>query len=55
MSGFNVEYGSLGFAVIFIAEYGIILFISLLFSYIFIGAGITAAPLYLAVGAISSA
>ena len=55
VSGFNVEYGSLGFAVIFIAEYGMILFISLLFSYIFMGVRITAAALYLAVGAIRSA
>ena len=28
MSGFNIEYGRGGFALLFIAEYGIILFFS---------------------------
>nr|ALO76389.1 NADH deshydrogenase subunit 1 [Rhagophthalminae sp. GENSP01] len=37
VSGFNVEYGSGGFALIFLAEYSNILFISMLYSYIFFG------------------
>lgn len=35
VSGFNVEYGSVKFAIIFIAEYGIIYFFSVLSSYLF--------------------
>jgi NADH-ubiquinone oxidoreductase chain 1 len=35
VSGFNVEYGSGGFALIFLAEYASILFMSLLFCIIF--------------------
>jgi NADH-ubiquinone oxidoreductase chain 1 len=38
VSGFNVEYSSGGFALIFIAEYARILFMSILFSLMFIGA-----------------
>jgi NADH-ubiquinone oxidoreductase chain 1 len=37
VSGFNVEYGGGGFALIFLAEYASILFISLLFCIIFLG------------------
>jgi len=37
VSGFNVEYSSGGFALIFIAEYARILFISMLFVVLFIG------------------
>nr|NP_976151.1 NADH dehydrogenase subunit 1 [Tricholepidion gertschi]AAO40218.1 NADH dehydrogenase subunit 1 [Tricholepidion gertschi] len=37
VSGFNVEYGGSGFAMIFMAEYVSILFMSLLFSIIFLG------------------
>lgn len=37
VSGFNIEYISGLFAIIFIAEYGIILFIRFLFSIIFLG------------------
>jgi len=36
VSGFNIEYGSLGFALIFIAEYARIIFISYIFSLIFV-------------------
>jgi len=36
VSGFNVEYGSAGFAVLFIAEYGNIYFMSWLFSVLFL-------------------
>jgi NADH-ubiquinone oxidoreductase chain 1 len=35
VSGFNVEYGAVGFALIFIAEYARILFISSLFVFLF--------------------
>ena len=37
MSGFNVEYGSVKFSVIFIAEYGIIYFLRVLTRCIFLG------------------
>lgn len=36
VSGFNIEYGSAEFAIIFMAEYGIIYFLSILTSYLFI-------------------
>jgi NADH-ubiquinone oxidoreductase chain 1 len=36
VSGFNVEYGRVGFALIFMAEYASIYFISSLFVYVFI-------------------
>ena len=35
VSGFNVEYGSVKFAMIFMAEYGIIYILSLLTAFIF--------------------
>lgn len=37
VSGFNIEYGSGGFALIFLAEYARILFIRIFFSLIFLG------------------
>nr|ADO60536.1 NADH dehydrogenase subunit 1 [Drilus flavescens] len=37
VSGFNIEYSSGGFALIFLAEYSSILFMSFLFSLIFLG------------------
>nr|URH16942.1 NADH dehydrogenase subunit 1 [Nasutitermes pinocchio] len=37
VSGFNVEYGGGGFALIFLAEYASILFMSLLFCILFLG------------------
>nr|ALO77102.1 NADH deshydrogenase subunit 1 [Eurypogon sp. EUR01] len=37
VSGFNVEYSSGGFAMIFLAEYSSILFMSFIFSFIFLG------------------
>ena len=36
VSGFNVEYGSVGFALIFMAEYARIFFMSILFVFFFI-------------------
>nr|QYJ56040.1 NADH dehydrogenase subunit 1 [Anopheles sacharovi] len=40
VSGFNVEYSSGGFALIFLAEYSSILFMSMLFVVIFLGSNI---------------
>nr|AFU50276.1 NADH dehydrogenase subunit 1 [Donacia distincta] len=40
VSGFNVEYSSGGFAMIFLAEYGNILFMSMLCCFLFMGANI---------------
>nr|YP_010350422.1 NADH dehydrogenase subunit 1 [Ixodes trichosuri]UOK09903.1 NADH dehydrogenase subunit 1 [Ixodes trichosuri] len=37
VSGFNIEYGSWGFAVLFMAEYGNMIFFSLISSYLFMG------------------
>lgn len=37
VSGFNIEYGGGGFALIFLAEYSRIIFISLIFSLMFLG------------------
>nr|QKE61515.1 NADH dehydrogenase subunit 1 [Dipseliopoda sp. AJB-2020] len=37
VSGFNIEYGSGGFSMIFMAEYSMILFMSLLFCIMFLG------------------
>jgi len=39
VSGFNIEYGRGGFALLFLAEYGRIIFISYLIAVVFIGAG----------------
>nr|YP_009564653.1 NADH dehydrogenase subunit 1 [Hoplasoma unicolor]QAY81950.1 NADH dehydrogenase subunit 1 [Hoplasoma unicolor] len=40
VSGFNVEYSSGGFAMIFLAEYSSILFMSMLSSFLFLGANL---------------
>nr|ABB90930.1 NADH dehydrogenase subunit 1 [Grylloblatta sculleni] len=40
VSGFNVEYSSGGFALIFLSEYASILFMSMLFCVIFLGSGL---------------
>ena len=37
VSGFNIEYGRGGFALLFLAEYGIIIFISYLLTILFLG------------------
>nr|YP_010895157.1 NADH dehydrogenase subunit 1 [Iteaphila macquarti]WJW73683.1 NADH dehydrogenase subunit 1 [Iteaphila macquarti] len=47
VSGFNVEYSSGGFALIFLAEYASILFMSMLFSVIFLGCDIYSLSFYL--------
>nr|YP_010758070.1 NADH dehydrogenase subunit 1 [Gunungiella wangi]WEU80075.1 NADH dehydrogenase subunit 1 [Gunungiella wangi] len=38
VSGFNIEYGSGGFALIFLSEYSMIMFMSMIFSVMFLGA-----------------
>nr|YP_010728423.1 NADH dehydrogenase subunit 1 [Stictochironomus akizukii]WEF49651.1 NADH dehydrogenase subunit 1 [Stictochironomus akizukii] len=40
VSGFNVEYGAGGFALIFLAEYASILFMSMLFVLLFLGSNV---------------
>lgn len=50
VSGFNVEYRSGGFALIFMAEYARILFISILFSLIFLGRDIYSLIFFIKLG-----
>nr|YP_010166659.1 NADH dehydrogenase subunit 1 [Leconectes striatellus]QRV62750.1 NADH dehydrogenase subunit 1 [Leconectes striatellus] len=47
VSGFNVEYSSGGFALIFLSEYSSILFMSMLFSVIFLGSNLFSLIFYL--------
>nr|YP_009926458.1 NADH dehydrogenase subunit 1 [Saron marmoratus]QNH68801.1 NADH dehydrogenase subunit 1 [Saron marmoratus] len=47
VSGFNVEYSGGGFALIFMAEYSSILFMSGFFSVVFLGSGMLSAVFYL--------
>nr|YP_009350623.1 NADH dehydrogenase subunit 1 [Labritermes buttelreepeni]AQP27473.1 NADH dehydrogenase subunit 1 [Labritermes buttelreepeni] len=53
VSGFNVEYGGGGFALIFLAEYASILFMSLLFCVIFLGSDLYSFIFYVSVVFIS--
>nr|URX52641.1 NADH dehydrogenase subunit 1 [Glyptotermes brevicaudatus] len=53
VSGFNVEYGAGGFALIFLAEYASILFMSLLFCVIFLGCNLDSLMFYISVTFIS--
>nr|WON65867.1 NADH dehydrogenase subunit 1 [Macrotermes subhyalinus] len=53
VSGFNVEYGGGGFALIFLAEYASILFMSLLFCIIFLGSDLYSFFFYISVVFIS--
>lgn len=53
VSGFNVEYGAGGFALIFLAEYARILFMRMLFSLIFLGSYIISFFFFLKLGFIS--
>nr|YP_010946491.1 NADH dehydrogenase subunit 1 [Cyrtonotula maculosa]WGO57209.1 NADH dehydrogenase subunit 1 [Cyrtonotula maculosa] len=53
VSGFNVEYSSGGFALIFLAEYASILFMSMLFCVIFLGNDINTLFFYLKLSLIS--
>nr|YP_010166672.1 NADH dehydrogenase subunit 1 [Lioporeus pilatei]QRV62763.1 NADH dehydrogenase subunit 1 [Lioporeus pilatei] len=53
VSGFNVEYSSGGFALIFLSEYSSILFMSVLFSIMFLGSNLFSFLFYLSVVYIS--
>nr|AQP28581.1 NADH dehydrogenase subunit 1 [Amitermes sp. E TB-2017] len=53
VSGFNVEYGAGGFALIFLAEYASILFMSLLFCIIFLGSDLYSFFFYVKLTSIS--
>nr|UQJ75273.1 NADH dehydrogenase subunit 1 [Pterotermes occidentis]URX54395.1 NADH dehydrogenase subunit 1 [Pterotermes occidentis] len=53
VSGFNVEYGAGGFALIFLAEYASILFMSLLFCVIFLGCDLDSLFFYIKLSFIS--
>nr|URX53058.1 NADH dehydrogenase subunit 1 [Glyptotermes sp. 10 AB-2022a] len=53
VSGFNIEYGSGGFALIFLAEYASILFMSLLFCVIFFGCDLDSLLFYVKLSFIS--
>nr|YP_010166776.1 NADH dehydrogenase subunit 1 [Scarodytes malickyi]YP_010166789.1 NADH dehydrogenase subunit 1 [Scarodytes savinensis]QRV62880.1 NADH dehydrogenase subunit 1 [Scarodytes malickyi]QRV62893.1 NADH dehydrogenase subunit 1 [Scarodytes savinensis] len=46
VSGFNIEYSSGGFALIFLSEYSSILFMSMLFSVIFLGSNLNSLIFY---------
>lgn len=46
VSGFNIEYGRVGFALVFMAEYARIYFMSGLFTVVFICSSITSALLF---------
>nr|YP_009525777.1 NADH dehydrogenase subunit 1 [Belzebub intermedius]AXS67631.1 NADH dehydrogenase subunit 1 [Belzebub intermedius] len=47
VSGFNTEYSSGGFALIFMAEYASIIFMSVLFALLFLGGNIASVTFYL--------
>nr|UQJ75286.1 NADH dehydrogenase subunit 1 [Proneotermes latifrons] len=53
VSGFNIEYGAGGFALIFLAEYASILFMSLLFCIIFLGCDLNSFFFYVKLSLIS--
>nr|YP_009906600.1 NADH dehydrogenase subunit 1 [Lysmata vittata]QLI42518.1 NADH dehydrogenase subunit 1 [Lysmata vittata] len=53
VSGFNTEYSAGGFALIFMAEYASILFMSVLFSIMFLGSGTMSISFYFKVSLIS--
>jgi NADH-ubiquinone oxidoreductase chain 1 len=50
VSGFNVEYSRGGFALIFMAEYARILFMSILFCVLFLGCDVLRFMFYLKLG-----
>nr|URX54005.1 NADH dehydrogenase subunit 1 [Epicalotermes sp. 2 AB-2022a] len=53
VSGFNIEYGAGGFALIFLAEYASILFMSLLFCVVFLGCDLHSLMFYVKLSFIS--
>nr|YP_009441993.1 NADH dehydrogenase subunit 1 [Trypodendron signatum]AOY40214.1 NADH dehydrogenase subunit 1 [Trypodendron signatum] len=50
VSGFNTEYGSGGFAMIFLAEYGSILFMGVLLSIVLLGSNLLSISFYFKLG-----
>jgi len=55
VSGFNTEYSRGGFALIFMAEYASILFISMLFSLLFLGGNLLSVGYYVKLVAVAFA
>nr|YP_009164779.1 NADH dehydrogenase subunit 1 [Nevromus exterior]AKA94257.1 NADH dehydrogenase subunit 1 [Nevromus exterior] len=53
VSGFNVEYSSGGFALIFLAEYASILFMSMLFIMLFVGGDVFSFMFYIKLSVVS--
>nr|UQJ73342.1 NADH dehydrogenase subunit 1 [Pseudodiamesa sp. 1XL] len=53
VSGFNVEYSSGGFALIFLAEYASILFMSMLFAVVFLGSDVYSILFFVKLAAVS--
>nr|WGO57781.1 NADH dehydrogenase subunit 1 [Episymploce sp.] len=53
VSGFNVEYSSGGFALIFLAEYASILFMSMLFCILFLGSDVNSLLFYIKLSLLS--
>nr|YP_010159305.1 NADH dehydrogenase subunit 1 [Perlesta teaysia]QRG31751.1 NADH dehydrogenase subunit 1 [Perlesta teaysia] len=53
VSGFNVEYSSGGFALIFLAEYASILFMSMLFGVLFLGCNLASGLFYIKLAFVS--
>nr|UQJ73537.1 NADH dehydrogenase subunit 1 [Diamesa sp. 3XL] len=53
VSGFNVEYSSGGFALIFLAEYASILFMSMLFSVVFLGGDVYSFAFFIKLAVVS--
>nr|YP_010397576.1 NADH dehydrogenase subunit 1 [Diamesa tonsa]UQJ73563.1 NADH dehydrogenase subunit 1 [Diamesa tonsa] len=53
VSGFNVEYSSGGFALIFLAEYASILFMSMLFAVVFLGGDVYSFAFFIKLAAVS--
>lgn len=52
VSGFNIEYGSLGFALIFMAEYARIIIIRIIFCLLFLSRGVNNIIIYLYISAL---
>nr|UQJ73550.1 NADH dehydrogenase subunit 1 [Diamesa sp. 4XL] len=53
VSGFNVEYSSGGFALIFLAEYASILFMSMLFAVVFLGGDVYSFAFFIKLAVVS--
>nr|AVN68353.1 NADH dehydrogenase subunit 1 [Euphyllodromia sp. Z257] len=53
VSGFNIEYGGGGFALIFLAEYSSILFMSMMFCLVFLGGNLNSLNFYFKISLVS--